>query len=165
MRFVSYGCRYGARILLLMALVLTSACQQEPTTLPSGLSPETIADTRKSGSSIAAQMLLINQGSLPGFYAVCQLDGTTLPYKLPSGEYIERQLDKIGFHRVKCAVKALSIQVSFECEHSFEVFSNEPVYLSLSGRTLPGTCQIERISLLPEDFHQEYNHANEPLPR
>lgn len=156
--FMNLGTLLGALALLLLA----SGCRQPPPP-PKGLGPGTIAVPDQPARPAAAQLLLINQGTLPGFYAVCFLDGRSLPYRLSSGEYIERQLLRAGQHRVECAVKALSVQVSFDCEHSFEVFSDEPVYLSLTGRAIPGTCRIKRLSLLPDSFHREYTHAREPL--
>lgn len=157
--------RLAAGMLVLLVLVVLAGCQQTPPPPPGGLGPDTVADPNAPKRPAAAQLLLINQGSLPGFYAVCQLDGRLLPYKLESGQFIERQLLRAGYHRVECAVETLSVQVSFDCEHSFEVYADEPVYLSLTGRTLPGTCRIKRLSLLPRDFHREFSHASEPLPQ
>jgi len=152
-----------AAVCAFVVLLVTGAACRQQTPPPSGLGPQTIAAPDAPSGPAAAQLLLINQGSLPGFYAVCHLDGEVLPWKLSSGEYIERQLLRAGGHRVQCAVEALSVQVSFDCEHSFEVFADEPVYLSLTGRALPGTCRIKRLSLLPESFHRRYSHAREPL--
>lgn len=155
------GPRIAFSLCAALLLLVTAACRQSPPPA-SGLGNDTIVDPNASKPA-AAQLLLINQGSLPGFYAVCYLDGEILPYKLSADQYIERQLLRAGLHRVECAVETLSLQVSFDCDHEFQVYADEPIYLSLTGRALPGTCRIKRLSILPADFHREYTHANESL--
>ncbi len=151
----------GVFILSVLCCILCTGCQQTPPP-PSGFGPQPAAPQTPPDAS--AQLLLINQATLPGFYAVCSLDGEQLPYKLSSGQYIERQLRRSGYHRVECAVETLSVQVSFDCDHSFEIYGDEPVYLSLTGRFVPGTCAIKRLSLLPQNFHKDYVHAWETIP-
>ncbi len=146
-------------VICLLALVLGLAACQRSTPVGTGLGSQTLAVTEPQ----PAQFVLVNIAALPGFYAVCSLDGSVYPFKIRSGEYVERQELQPGRHRVRCAVETLAVQVSFDCEHTFEVFSNEPVYLGINQRALPGTCAIRRLSLPPADFRTRYFHAREPL--
>lgn len=141
-----------ATLLVAALLLATTGCQQQATSSLSMPTPPT-----------PSQFVLVNQSTLPGFYGVCTLDGELLNYKIRSAQYVERPRLKEGYHRLECHAEALSLQLSFDCDHDFRVYGDEPVYISLSGRTVPGACTIKRLSMLPEDFGSQYHPANERL--
>lgn len=110
-----------------------------------------------------AQMLLFNIGWVPGTYCRCFIDNDTIPQRIRTDEYVEYPVPSgPGKHRVECSVETLSVPVSFSCEHTFETFGTEKVYLSISGAGIPGTCHISRLSTPPDGFDGKYKRATQP---
>lgn len=149
------------RIIALLALVLLAAlgCAE---TRPGSPTRESIQQTTMPTAK-GAQLMLFNVGWVPGTYCRCGVDTDTIPNRIKTDEYVEYPVPGgPGKHRVECSVETLNVPVSFTCDHAFETFGAEKVYLSISGTGIPGTCNIQRLSLPPAGFSGKYKRVGAP---